>query len=184
MKKVGSFFFTCLIFSSFNTFAQTTVPNADIVLKNALATASSQNKKVLLMFHASWCGWCHKMDSSMNDISCKKFFDDNFVITHITVMESKGKENLENPGGAEMLLKYNGKDHGIPYWLIFDKEGQLLFDSQKRTTEPDGKVTGSNIGCPASKAEVDYFITVLTKTTSLTTSQLAIIAKRFRLNEN
>ncbi|MBK7374589.1 MAG: hypothetical protein IPJ02_03205 [Chitinophagaceae bacterium] len=52
----------------------------------------------MLIFHASWCGWCHKMDTSLNDISVKRFFDDNFVITHITVLESKGKERLENPG--------------------------------------------------------------------------------------
>jgi len=164
--------------------AQTTTPAASAVLKRAVTDAAEQNKKVLLMFHASWCGWCHKMDSSLNDITCKKFFDDHFVITHITVMESKGKENLENPGGLEMMLKYNGKDQGLPYWVILDKDYNLLFDSQIRKTQADGTVKGQNIGCPASQPEVDHFISVLKKTTPLTAAQLAIISKRFRQNEN
>jgi hypothetical protein len=86
------------------------------------------------MFHASWCGWCHKMDTSLNDASVKKFFDDNFVIRHLVVFESKGKENLENPGALEMLTKYDGKDQGIPFWLIFDKDENFLADSRMKET--------------------------------------------------
>ena len=32
------------------------------VLADAVAKASSQQKKVLLHFGAPWCGWCHKLD--------------------------------------------------------------------------------------------------------------------------
>ena len=184
MKPVRLLLFAFSLFATFNLHAQTVPPAANAVLKRAVVDAGNQNKKILLMFHASWCGWCHKMDSSLNDLSCKKFFDDNFVIAHITVMESKGKENLENPGGLEMMQKYNGKDQGLPYWVILDKDYNLLFDSQIRTTQPDGTVKGANIGCPASQKEVDRFIEILKKTTSLTPPQLAIIAKRFRQNEN
>lgn len=172
------------LFTVVNLYAQAPVPAADAVLKKAVTDAGSQNKKVLLIFHASWCGWCHKMDTSLNDISVKKFFDDNFVITHITVLESKGKERLENPGGKEMMEKYNGKDQGLPYWVVLDKNYKLLFDSQVRTTAADGTVKGSNTGCPASQKEVDHFIEVLKKTTPLNASQLAVIADRFRKNEN
>src|SRR6188472_3318713 len=99
MKKY--FFF--LLFSLLTTvvFAQQ-VPSADQILKEARAQAAKENKNVMVIFHASWCGWCHKMDTSLNDASVKKFFDDNFVIRHLVVFESKGKENLENPGALEM----------------------------------------------------------------------------------
>ena len=184
MGSLRLLFVTFSLFITCSLHAQTTIPTANDILKRAVLDAGDQNKKVLLMFHASWCGWCHKMDSSLNDISGKKFFDDNFVITHVTVLESKGKENLENPGGLEMMLKYNGKDQGLPYWVVLDKNAKLLFDSQERTTQPDGTVKGANIGCPASQKEVDKFIEILKNTTSLTAPQLAIIAKRFRQNEN
>ena len=184
MRPLRLLFFAFSLFVTINLHAQTTAASSNDILKRAVLDAGDQNKKVLLMFHASWCGWCHKMDSSLNDISCKKFFDDNFVIAHITVMESKGKENLENPGGLDLMLKYNGKDQGLPYWVVLDKNAKLLFDSQIRTTGTDGTVKGANIGCPASQKEVDKFIEILKKTTSLTAPQLAIIAKRFRQNEN
>ena len=183
MKRSQILFFI-LFFMSVNLHAQISAPAANDVLKKAVTDAGIQNKKVLLIFHASWCGWCHKMDTSLNDISVKRFFDDNFVITHITVLESKGKERLENPGGKEMMEKYNGKDQGLPYWVVLDKNYNLLFDSQVRTTAADGTVRGSNVGCPASQKEVDHFIDVLKKTTPLNASQLAVIADRFRKNEH
>ena len=160
-----------------------TMPEAKAVLKEAVADAARQHKKVLLIFHASWCGWCHKMDACLNDPSIKKFFDDNFVISHLTVMESKGKENLENPGGMDLMEKFNGKDQGLPYWVILDKEGKLLFDSQTRTTNPDGTVKGQNMGCPASEEEVAHFTDMLKKSTSLKDQQLELITRRFRQNE-
>jgi len=164
-------------------FAQKAPASAEEVMKEAFATAKDQDKKVLLMFHASWCGWCHKMDTSLNDPSVKKLFDDNFVIRHLVVFESKGKENLENPGALDMITKYNGKEEGIPFWLIFDKDEKFLVDSRMKATV-NGFEKLQNTGCPASKEEVDYFIGVLKKTTSLKDDQLEKIRIRFRKNGN
>jgi thiol-disulfide isomerase/thioredoxin len=159
-------------------------PSADSVLKEATATASKENKNVFIIFHASWCVWCHKMDSSMNDKRCKKFFDDNYIIRHLTVQESKSKKHLENPGATEMLAKYEGSDDGIPFWLIFDKNGNLLADSRIRYSGEGPDKPGRNSGCPATQEEVDYFISVLKKTSHLSASQLSIIEKRFSENNN
>jgi len=161
--------------------------SADQVLKEAQAEAAKQNKNVFIIFHASWCGWCHKMDSSMNDKRCKKFFDDNYVIRHLVVQESKNKKHLENPGAMELLTRYNGAEQGIPFWLVFDKGGNLLADSRIRSAPDPLKAEegdkGKNSGCPAAKEEVDYFISVLKKTSSLNDQDAVIIAKRFRENE-
>ena len=171
-----------LFVSATSLFAQKAPASADEIMKEAFAAAKKENKKVLLMFHASWCGWCHKMDTSLNDPSVKKLFDDNFVIRHLVVFESKGKENLENPGALEMITKYNGKEEGIPFWLIFDKDEKFLVDS-RMTQTVNGVDKLQNVGCPASKAEVDYFIAVLKKTTSLKDDELEKIKTRFRKNE-
>src|SRR6188474_3755397 len=109
MKNI--FLLSALLFVSITpVFAQKAPLSAEEIMKEAFVSAKKQNKKVLVMFHASWCGWCHKMDTSLNDASVKKFFDDNFVIRHLVVAESDRKKNLENPGGQEMLEKYEGKD--------------------------------------------------------------------------
>jgi thioredoxin-related protein len=156
-------------------FAQAAPESADAILKQASEQAARENKNVFVIFHASWCGWCHKMDTAMNDAAVKAFFDDNYVVRHLTVHESKGKENLENPGALALLQKYNGDDQGIPFWLIFDKNGKLLADSQI--------APGENSGCPASEPEVNYFISVLKKTSPLTDAQLSLVHERFRKNE-
>jgi len=163
--------------------AQLAPLSADEIMKEAFGEAVKENKKVFIMFHASWCGWCHKMDASMDDPLCKKFFDDNFVIRHLVVMESKGKENLENPGAMDMLTAYNGKDEGIPFWLIFDKNEKFITDSRMPAPADKPGSKSQNTGCPANKGEVDFFIDVLKKTTSLKNDELEIIRTRFRKNE-
>jgi len=181
MKNI--FLIPVLLFTTITSlFAQKAPLSSEEIMKEAFTSAKKQNKKVLVMFHASWCGWCHKMDTSLNDASVKKFFDDNFVIRHLVVFESKGKENFENPGALEMLTKHNGKDEGIPFWLIFDKDEKFLADSRMKAIV-NGVERLQNTGCPASEKEVDYFIEVLKKTTVLNDDQLQIIRARFRRNE-
>ncbi len=162
--------------------AQQNPASAKDILREACQQAAKENKNVFVMFHASWCVWCHRMDTSMNDASCKKFFDDNYVIRHLVVDEAAAKKNLETPGAAEMKTKFNGDGQGIPFWLVFDKDGNLLADSKMRK-EGEGPEKGDNAGCPATEKEVDFFIEVLKKTSSITKEQIAIIRKRFREND-
>ncbi|HMW66673.1 MAG TPA: thioredoxin family protein [Chitinophagaceae bacterium] len=160
---------------------QAQTPSATMVMNEAYAKAKKEKKNVFLMFHASWCGWCHRMDTSMNDASCKKFFDDNYVITHLTVDESPDKKDLENEGADEMRNKYGGKDQGIPYWLVFDAEGKLLADSRMKQVGTQ-TLSGDNTGCPAAENEVLYFLSVLRKTSNMTREQLEVVKTRFRKN--
>src|SRR4026207_297576 len=181
MKNI--FLIPVLLFTTITSlFAQKAPLSSEEIMKEAFTSAKKQNKKVLVMFHASWCGWCHKMDTSVNDASVKKLFDDNFVIRHLVVSESKGKENLENPGGQDMLEKYECKDQGIPFRLIFDQDERFLADSRMKTLV-NGLEKLQNTGCPASKEEVEYFIEVLKKTTTLTEDQIEKIRTRFRRND-
>lgn len=159
-----------------------TAPTAEKILTKAYQQAAVENKNVFVMFHASWCGWCHRMDNSMNDAVCSKLFKDNYVICHLVVDESPDKKNLENPGAAELKIQYHGDGSGIPFWLIFDKEKNLLADSKMRQPG-EGMDKGNNIGCPAAENEVSSFISILKKTSSLTSDQLEIIRKRFREND-
>jgi thioredoxin-related protein len=154
---------------------------ADNILKEARSKAGTENKKVFVIFHASWCGWCHKMEDAINDESVRKYFNDNYIIRYLTVYESAGKEKLENPGALELLKTYKGNDLGIPYWLIFDKDGNLLADSKARQSG-GGLETGDNTGCPAGEQEVAHFINVLKQTSSLNDTELAVIEKRFLQN--
>lgn len=157
--------------------------NATALMDAAFAEAAKTNKNVFLVFHASWCGWCHKMDSSMADPRVKQYFDDNYVIRHLTVRESGAKKALENPGAEAMLVKYKGDDQGIPYWLVFDAKGRLLADAQIRPEGAGPEAPGKNTGCPATAPEVEYFISVLKKTARLQETDLQKIRIVFREND-
>ncbi len=163
--------------------SQTSPLSADEIMKETFQQADKEKKNVIVIFHASWCIWCHRMDSSLTDKSCKKYFDDNYVIQHLVVDESKDKKNLENPGANEMRNKYGGKDLGIPYWLVFDANGKLLANSRVKTNDSLTDISGDNSGCPASANEVAYFINVLKKTSNLNAADLAAIERIFRDNE-
>jgi thiol-disulfide isomerase/thioredoxin len=172
--RLFSFLLAAFVLTNFAN-AQSAVPTADEVLKPVYAKAAARNKKVLLIFHASWCGWCRKMDASLADDAIKPLIDKNFEIAHLTVYESPTKTQLENPGALEFLAKHGGGEQGLPYWFVLDKNGNVLADSQYQPKK--------NTGCPASEEEVAYFITVLKKTTTLKDAELDTIKKRFRKNE-
>lgn len=177
--KIRKFIIAFILLTSFTTnlYAQTKIKSADEVLKEDSAEAIKTNKNIFIIFHASWCVWCHRMDTAMNDQTIKSFFDNNYIIQHLTVDESKDKIDLENPGAAALRTKYDGDNQGIPYWLILDKNGKLLADS--RLHDESGKVTGNSVGCPTEPGEVAYFIDVLKKTSQLSDPQLQLIKTRF-----
>ena len=52
-----------------------TQDSSEIILLKATEIAKKENKHVFIMFHASWCGWCKKMDNNINNLACKDLFD-------------------------------------------------------------------------------------------------------------
>ena len=161
------------------TQAQVKPLSANEVITQAKAEAAKAHKNIFIIFHASWCGWCRKMDAAMSYNSIKQFFDKTYVVKHLTVDESPEKKNLENPGAAELRTKYKGDKQGIPYWFILDANGKLLADSRLHS---DNGATGNNVGCPAQPDEVNYFVRVIKKTSDLNDTQLALIHERFSKN--
>lgn len=170
MKKI--FLVTLLSFVTFLGMAQN-VPTSEGILATAYKQAASENKNVFVMFTASWCGWCKKMDASMNDTTTKKYFNKSYVTVHLIVKETPANKSLENPGAAEFLNKFKGDEAGLPFFVILDNKGKLLGDSF---------VSNENLGCPATPEEVASFVTLLKKTSSINEMGLNAITKRFKLN--
>lgn len=145
--------------------------DSKVILENAYAQAKKGNKNVFIMFHASWCSWCKKMDKNMMSKATKQLFEDNYVIEHLTVMESKKKKSLENPGAQALFNRYSGGNAGLPFWLIFDSNGKLVEDSRNEK--------GDNIGCPATPDEVAQFVKKLKVSSKLTDEDLEVITNQF-----
>ncbi|RAJ02562.1 thioredoxin-like protein [Chitinophaga skermanii] len=178
MKKL--FFLLLVIALPFVKANAQTVPTADEVLKTASAKAAKEKKNVFVLFHASWCGWCHKMDTVFAKPGVKELIGKSYVVEHLTVKESPQNKHLENPGAEALMAKYNGDKSGIPFWLVFDPTGKLIADSFMRPAGADLNSAGDNIGCPATDEEVAAFEAVLKKSTKLDEKQIAQISAAFR----
>lgn len=147
---------------------------ADAIVDKAYKQATLENKNVFVIFHASWCSWCKKMDQNITNDKTKELFDANFVIVHLRVNESKDKKHLETPGGGDYLVKNNGAKAGLPFWLIFDKDRNLLGNSFGSD--------GNNMGSPSTKQEVEDFKKTLKKSSNLSDEELEVIGKVFYIS--
>ena len=79
----------------------------------------------------------------MQDSSVVNYFNSNYVIAHLTVYERGDKKFLENKGAEEFLAGHGGAGKGIPFWMVLDKDGKNLADSQIKP--------GINCGCHLKK---------------------------------
>jgi thioredoxin-related protein len=163
--------------------AHTPAPTAEEVLAPAFKQAAAEHKNIIVIFHASWCSWCKKMDASMNDPLIGKFFTDNYITVHLTVEESAKNKQLENAGAWELKKKYNGDKAGLPFWLIMDKNRNLIADSYIRPAGAPLSMPGKSIGCPANDDEVQAFIDALKKSSRLDDASLQLIATCFKKNK-
>jgi thioredoxin-related protein len=174
MKK---YFFILIMFAFFNlaATAQKTPATADEIVAATVAKAKQEHKKALVMFHASWCEWCKKMDASINDSACKDYFYKNFAISVIDVFEYGEKTALNNPGGDSLYEKYGG-NNGLPFWIIFDENGNALATANLSKT-------GESIACPNEEDDVNAFVNVLKKYTPITPEEAKAVHDRFVKNK-
>ena len=101
--KIKTLLISFLLLGSFT--AATAQDSASMVLDKVSAQAKKENKKVFVMFHASWCGWCKKMEKHMQDPAIKKYFDDNYITAFLTVQESPKKQKFGKSRSSRITCK-------------------------------------------------------------------------------
>lgn len=150
---------------------------ADGILKAAIQEAETTNKNVFLIFHASWCGWCKRLDAVLEDPALKDLMEENYIITRLDVLESDEKiQTLENPGGKKIMNSLGGEKSGLPFYAFLDAKGKKIADSNVMPKN-------QNIGYPGSPEEISAFENLLKKTAPrLTSGQLATIVAFLQKN--
>lgn len=151
---------------------------ADQVVAAAGTAAAAQHKNVWVIFGASWCGWCRKLDALIHEPDVQPILDQRFVIVHLTVDERADKKSLDSPGGDELRKRLGGSNaSGLPFFAFLDPAGRVLINSNRPVT---GKPP-ENIGFPSAPEEVDWFMSMLRQgAPSLPADQARIIEEKLR----
>ena len=96
--------------------------DADQEIAAAVARATKENKRVLLVFGANWCYDCHVLDHALHDGEAGKILREKYLLVHVDIGEGE-----KNP---ELVKLYKiPLDKGVPAVAILDAAGKLLYSS-------------------------------------------------------
>ena len=124
------------------------------LIAKASQDAAKSGKNVLVIFHASWCGWCHRFDKFLDTTEEGKIVKSGLEVIHVTVLEDAKHKADENDGGLALMEQLGGKDAGLPFMAILDaKTGKMIINSMMAV--PGKKPT--NTGYPGEPQEIAHF---------------------------
>jgi thioredoxin-related protein len=173
-----SFFILFVFLFSLPILGQTVKPDpAQAILKAAFMKAQSSNVNVLLIFHATWCKWCKRLEKALQDTPLKSVIDENYVVAFLDVQERGDKiPTFENPGGQKCMSEFGGDSSGLPFIVFLNGKGKMIANSNVMPKK-------QNIGYPGSKEEIDAFVKLLKKTAPrMADKQLDEIHRYFELH--
>ncbi len=127
--------------------------DAEKMLAEAIQKAKAENKRVFLIFSASWCGPCRQLERLLD--TQKVELERHYVIVKPDISRDYHAETLR----ARYPESLNG---GIPWYAILDAEGKELITSNK--AKPTGRSGSTNVAFPGNRSGMDHFIKMLKQT--------------------
>jgi thioredoxin-related protein len=114
--------------------------DASVQIAGALAKASAQDKRVLLIFGANWCIWCHRLHATLeSEPAVARALDQGFVLVMVDVNTRKGEKR-----NAAVNDKYGDPiKNGIPVLVVLGADGKQL------TTKDSGELEEGEGHSPA-----------------------------------
>jgi thiol:disulfide interchange protein len=91
-------------------------------IDEALKSAGTNHRRVLLVFGANWCYDCHVLDRALHDGAAGKIVSKSFVLVHVDIGEVN--KNLDLAKQYKIPL-----EKGVPAVAILGSDGKLLYNS-------------------------------------------------------
>jgi len=85
--------------------------------------ATTNHKRVLLVFGANWCYDCHVLDRALREGAAGKIVSESFVLVHVDIGEVSN--NLDLAKQYKIPL-----EKGVPAVAILGSDGELLYGSR------------------------------------------------------
>jgi hypothetical protein len=98
--------------------------NAPTDIAAALAAASKDHKRVILVFGGNWCYDCHVLDATFHSRQIAPLVDENYHVVHVNVGDYD--KNLDLTKKYEIPL-----EKGVPSLAILDPDGKLVVSQKK-----------------------------------------------------
>lgn len=122
--------------------------DAKAEIKEALARATREHKRVILIFGANWCLDCHILDYALHQTDAAPIAKRNFIMVHVDVGEYT--RNLDLASQYQIPLK-----RGVPALAVLDANGKLLYSAQgefekARSMDPDDLIAFLNKWKPSA----------------------------------
>ena len=111
--------------------------NAREEIKDAVARAGREHKRVILVFGANWCYDCHVLDFALHNSDAAPVAEKSFIVVHVDIGED-GKLNSDLVSEYKIPL-----DKGVPALAVLGSDGKLLYSQQNgefeaaRSMDPD-----------------------------------------------
>ncbi len=90
-------------------------------IRAALARASHEHKRVLLVFGGNWCYDCHVLEAAFHDPAIKPTLDHNYVLVHVDVGEYNKNLDLAQKYAVPL-------DKGVPALVVLGSDGAVVFN--------------------------------------------------------
>jgi len=97
--------------------------DAHAEINEAIATASKQHKRVIIVFGANWCYDCHVLDAAFHRPDLAAVIAPNYEVVHVDI--GRGEKNQDLMDKYQVPMK-----KGIPGLAVLDPDGKLLYSQQ------------------------------------------------------
>jgi len=89
----------------------------------ALTRASAEHKRLVVIFGANWCIWCHRLHATMEtDPTVSGIMGDHFVLVDVDVNRRNGVNR-----NADVIARYGNPTRlGLPVLVVLDSDGRQL----------------------------------------------------------
>ena len=97
--------------------------DAKAEIRQALATATREHKRVLLDFGGNWCGDCQVLHIYLHDPGNASLLQNNFVLVEVNI--GRYDQNLD------IAKQYNiPLEKGVPALAVLDPNGKLVYSQR------------------------------------------------------
>lgn len=102
-------------------------------LRKALAAATEDHKRVLVVFGGNWCYDCHVLDAAFHSKKISPLVEANYHVVHVNIGEYD--RNLELAKRFEVPL-----EKGVPALAVLGADGKLLTSQKQGEFESSVKI--------------------------------------------